>query len=265
MVVEEIISKTKKPVTKIDLIKGLRQLEIGNSELLMVYADLSKFDFIIGGAQTVIEAIYEVVGFHTTIVMPSHCLTGPCPTFFDETLPKKWQATLKKQMPAFDANLSPIHAGEVASAFAKLPNVHRSQHPVASFIVAGRKADWYVDNHRLNSMFGEHSPLQKLYAQDAKILCLGIDYEQLTALHLAEYFSNCRPKVMHEAVIMERGKRTLIEYEDLALNSGDFAEVGLAYEQSTIVNKVEIGQATCMLHHFRPLIDFTTEYLSNKN
>lgn len=265
MVVEEIISKTKKPVTKLDFIKGLQQLEIEDSELLIVYADLSKFDFIIGGAQTVIEAIYEVVGFHTTIVMPGHRLTGPYPTFFDETLPKKWQATVKKQIPAFDVNLSPIHAGEVASTFAKLPNVHHSQHPVASFIAAGRKADWYVDNHRLNSMFGEYSPLQKLYAQDAKVLCLGIDYEQLTALHLAEYFADCRPKVMHQAVITEHGKRTLIEYEDLALNSRDFAEVGEAYEQSATVNKVEIGQGTCMLHHFRPLIDFATEYLSNKN
>lgn len=263
MVVEEITKRTKKPVVKSDIVKGLRKLGIENVELLMVYTDLSKFDYVIGGAQTVIEAIYEVAGFHTTIVMPSHRLTGPCPTFFEQTLPKEWQNIIKKQTPAFDVSLTPVYAGEVASAFAKLPNIHRSEHPVASFIAAGRKADWYMKNHRLNSMFGEGSPLQKLYAQDAKVLCLGTSYEELTALHLAHYFANSCSVVKHEAVILNHGKRTLVSYEDLALNSAVFNEIGQAYEQATVqVQNIEVGNALCQLHDFRTLVDFATSYLS---
>lgn len=261
MILKDKISKTCKPVTKKDLIKGLKELKINENDLLMVYSCLENFDFIIGGAQTVIEAIYELTGYHTTIIMPSHRLNQVCPSFFDLDLPTKWHDKIKKYAPAYDMNLSPIESDELARTFGMSHNIIRSTHPVTSFIAKGRKADWYLNNHSLTSMLGEGSPLQKLYAQDAKILCLGVDYENLTALHLAEYFANCREHTKHEAVIMKNGKRTLIEFEDLALDSSSFNELGLAYEQEVEVNKTTIGGATCRLLDFRSVIDFATEYL----
>ena len=66
---------------------------------------LKAFDYVIGGAQTVIEAIYEVAGYHTTIIMPAHKINQSCPrTFFDETLPKKWKSAVCKQTPALIQN-----------------------------------------------------------------------------------------------------------------------------------------------------------------
>lgn len=257
----ELISKTAKPITKSDWIKVLKQMNIVNEELLIIYADLKSFDYVIGGAQTVIEAIYEVAGYHATIIMPAHSINQTCPTFFDETLPKKWKATIHKNTPAFDLELSPILAGAVSETFARNQNISRSDHPVASYLATGRKADWFMANHQLQSMFGEKSPLQKLYAQDAKVLCLGVDYTQLTALHLAEYFANCRPLTTHEAVLMQNGKRTLVEFEDLALDSSSFNELGVAYEQVTNVQKYPLGEAMCFLLDYRSLIDFATEYL----
>ena len=261
MILKDIVSKTNKPVTKNYLIKGLKELGVENTELLMVYSNLKSFNFIIGGAQTVIEAIYEVTGYHTTVIMPSHRLDQVCPSFFDLDLPTKWQDKIKKNTPAYDVNLSPIESGEIACTFAMSQNVSRSAHPVASFIATGRKAEWYLNNHRLNSMLGDGSPLQKLYAQDAKVLCLGVDYENVTALHLAEYFANCRETVKHEAVIMKNGKRTLVEFEDLALDSSSFNELGAAYEEAVEVKKASIGGAVCRLIDFRSLIDFGTNYL----
>ncbi len=186
----DVISKTTKPVTKADWLKLLKQLNLASEELLIVYTDLKSFDYVIGGAQTIIEAIYEVAGYHTTIIMPAHSINQTCPTFFDESLPKKWKSTIYKHTPAFDSEVSPILAGDVSETFARNRNVCRSEHPIASYLASGRKADWFMANHQLQSMFGENSPLQKLYAQDAKILCLGVDYTQLTALHLAEYLAN---------------------------------------------------------------------------
>ena len=104
----DVISKTTKPVTKADWLKLLKQLNLASEELLIVYTDLKSFDYVIGGAQTIIEAIYEVAGYHTTIIMPAHSINQTCPTFFDETLPKKWKSAVCKQTPAFDPELSPI-------------------------------------------------------------------------------------------------------------------------------------------------------------
>ena len=193
--------------------------------------------------------------------MPAHSINQTCPTFFDESLPKKWKSTIYKHTPAFDSEVSPILAGDVSETFARNRNVCRSEHPIASYLASGRKADWFMANHQLQSMFGENSPLQKLYAQDAKILCLGVDYTQLTALHLAEYLANCRTKTTHEAVILENGKRALVEFEDLALDSSQFNELGAAYEQITNVPKYSVGGGSCFLLDYRSLIDFATDYL----
>ena len=110
-------------------------------------------------------------------------------------------------------------------------------------------------------MFGEKSPLQKLYAQGAKVLCLGVEYSQLTALHLAEYFSNCCEKKMYEAVLTVNGKRTLVEFEDLKLDSTKFNQIGLVYEKNTQVLKYSIGNSLCYLLDYQSLINFSTEYL----
>ena len=69
MKLQEIINRTKKPMTKLDWIKAFKQLKVNEQELLMVYADLKAFNYVIGGAQTVLEALYEVAGYHTTIII----------------------------------------------------------------------------------------------------------------------------------------------------------------------------------------------------
>lgn len=256
-----VMNKVVKPITKGDFIKLFKQLNLSEHELLMVYADLTSFDYVIGGAQAVIEAIYEVAGYHTTIVMPAHSINQSCPTFFDEALPKKWSNVIRKQMPAFDKELSPILGGEISETLARIQNVSRSEHPIASYLATGIKSDWLMANHQLASMFGEKSPLQKLYAQGAKVLCLGVEYSQITALHLAKYFSNCCEKKMYEVVLMVNGKRTLVEFEDLNFDSTIFNQIGLVYEEDIPVQKYSIGNSECYLLDYRSLIDFTTEYL----
>ena len=104
----------------------------------------------------------------------------------------------------------------------------------------------------------------KVICTSAKILCLGVDYSQLTALHLAEIFANCRDKMNHEAVIIQNGKRTLVEFEDLSLDSSRFNELGQAYEQSNEVQTYPLGGAMCSLIDYRSLIDFATEFLKVK-
>ena len=245
MKLQEIINRTKKPMTKLDWIKAFKQLKVNQQELLMVYADLKAFSYVIGGAQTVLEALYEVAGYHTTIIMPAHQLNQTCPTFFDERLPNEWKHIVYEQMPAFDKECSPILAGEISETFSMNKNVFRSEHPIASYLAAGRKADWFMANHSLQSMFGEKSPLQKLYAQDAKLLCLGVD------------------KMKHEAIIIQNGKRTLVEFEDLALNSTLFDKIGKAYEQTNEIQTYLLDGTKCSLIDYRSFIDFATEFLKN--
>ncbi|MFQ9522087.1 MAG: AAC(3) family N-acetyltransferase, partial [Turicibacter sp.] len=60
---------------------------------------------------------------------------------------------------------------------------------------------------------------------------------------------------------LENGKRALVEFEDLALDSSQFNELGAAYEQITNVQKYSVGGGSCFLLDYRSLIDFATDYL----
>ena len=46
----DVMTKVAKPITKGDFIKVFKQLNLADHELLMVYADLQSFDYVIGGA-----------------------------------------------------------------------------------------------------------------------------------------------------------------------------------------------------------------------
>ena len=56
-------------------------------------------------------------------------------------------------------------------------------------------------------------------------------------------------------------KKKKVEFEDLALDSSQFNELGAAYEQITNVPKYSVGGGSCFLLDYRSLIDFATDYL----
>ena len=51
-----------RPVTKNDFLRAFRSLGLEKGHTLMVHSSLSKFGYVCGGAQTVIEALLETVG-----------------------------------------------------------------------------------------------------------------------------------------------------------------------------------------------------------
>ncbi len=266
MNLEAIIAKTKKPVTKDDIKLGLKNLDISNVEVLLVHCKLSSFGWIVGGSQSIIEAIYEETGSCVTIVMPAQSADNSNPEeWVNPLVPKEWHHIIKQNMPAYNSMLTPVRGmSEVVKTFSMQPEAVRSSHPQVSFIAIGRKAEWLMRDHDLAYGLGEGSPLQKLYAQNAKVLCLGTGYDTMTALHLAEYKAGCREVKLCEAAICERGERKWVQYEDLALDSEIFEEIGASYEQHFKVDKVEIGLAQCMLLDMRSLIDYGTNYLMQK-
>ena len=251
----------QKMITKKEILKAFEELKLRNEELLLVYGQLQKDQYWVGGAQAVLEALYEAAGFNTTIVMPAHELNQPCPTFFDKQLAPDLLAMVKDYTPAFNLERSPIISGELAQVFGLNKRVVRSNHPLASFLSLGRKANWLMENHQLDSMFGEGSPLQKLYAQGAKILCLDSNYESITAFHYLAYVVKEREKKLYEAVIQKKGQPTLIEFEDLALDSKTFNEIGARYEIERHLVKTIIGTKECSLIDYRDFIEFGVNYI----
>ena len=115
------------------------------------------------------------------------------------------------------------------------------------------------------NIFGDGSPIGKLYELDAYVLLIGVGYDKNTSLHLAdaraEYLGkhNC---IEHSAV-MENGRRVWKEYETLFVDGEDFERIGAAFEADYPVSDGRIGDAELRLMRQRELVDYATRWIED--
>lgn len=60
-----------KTIYKEDIVQGLTELGLKRGDVVIVHTSLKSIGYVCGGAQTVIEALIEVVTSEGTIVMPT--------------------------------------------------------------------------------------------------------------------------------------------------------------------------------------------------
>src|SRR5947208_1183238 len=61
----------KSLVTRRDLVLAIRSLGVELGELLQVHSSLSRLGYVEGGAETVVDALLEVVGPTGTVMVPT--------------------------------------------------------------------------------------------------------------------------------------------------------------------------------------------------
>lgn len=253
-------------VTKEAIVKGLRNLGLCRGDHVMVHCSLSALGFVCGGAQMVIEALMEVVTPQGTIMMPTQTWKNMDPesgVHWEE--PKEWWQDIRDHWPAYDKDLTPTNTmGAVAEMFRRWPGTLRSDHPVRSVAAWGHFASYFIENHDLIDIFGETSPIAKLYEKHGKVLLIGVDYDKNTSFHLAdargEYPSKTTEKV-HCAMTIN-GERLWIGFDTLKVDGEDFIEIGRAFEASHPVASTIIGNATVRLMDQREAVDFATDWIN---
>lgn len=252
-------------ITKDEIVKGLIALGVKKGDVLMVHTSLKNIGYVCGGAEGVIEALIEAVGEEGTIMMPTQSWKNLDPSdgvhwLTDES---EWQL-IRDNWPAYDKAITPTNTmGAVAEMFRSWPGSIRSDHPARSVCAYGKYAEYLTKDHDLSNIFGDGSPIGKLYELDAKVLLLGVGYDKNTSLHLAdakaEYPSkhNCT----EYSAIMENGSRVWKEYETLFVDGEDFDEIGAAFEEEHEIKKGLVGDAISKLMNQRELVDFAVKWI----
>ena len=259
------MTNTKQVVTREDIINSLQTLGLGKGDIVIVHASLSKMGYVCGGAQSVIEALTETVGTEGTIVMPTQSWKNLDPEdgVHWEVAESDWDI-IRRNWPAYDKNITPTNTmGAVAEMFRQWPGAFRSDHPARSFAAWGRHAEYIVSGHDLSDIFGETSPLGKLYGLGAKVLLLGVGYDKNTSLHLADVRATYPGKhdVVEHSAVMENGKRVWKAYETLFVDGEDFVQIGEAFEKENHVSMTDLGQAVLRLMDQRTLVDFAVKWI----
>lgn len=255
----------RKLVLKSDINTALRQIGVEKGSTIMVHASLSSLGFVPGGAQTVIEALTECVGENGTIMMPAQSWKNLDPeagVHWEE--PEEWWQAIRDHWPAYNKDITPTNTmGAVAEMFRKWPGAQRSDHPARSVAAWGRHAKYLTQEHDLSNIFGEDSPIGRLYELAGYVLLIGVGYDKNTSLHLADVRAQYPGKHMtvESSAIMENGKRVWKSYETLYVDGEDFQDIGKAFESRKTVIKTTLGNATLRYMRQRELVDFAVDWI----
>lgn len=255
----------RKLVIPKDIKTAFRDAGIKKGQTIMVHTSLSSLGYVCGGAQSLIEALMECVGEEGTIMMPTQSWKNLDPAtgvYWEE--PEEWWSAIREYMPAYDKRITPTNTmGAVPEMFRQWLGTIRSDHPARSVAAWGRYAEYLTENHDLSNIFGDGSPIGRLYELDGYVLLIGVGYDKNTSLHLADARADYPSKhtVVERSVIEVDGQRVWKDYETLAVDGEDFLKIGEAFEQTGQVRHVPLGNGSISMMNQRALVDFAVKWI----
>ena len=170
---------------------------------MLVHAALRKVGKVMGGAQTILDALIDAVG-------PDGTVMGYVD--WDGQDDVEDYPELRDQARPFDPQTSRAirDNGWFPEMLRTTPGALRSANPGASMTAIGRKAAWFTANHRLDYGYGPDTPLARLVEAGGKTLMLGATPDHMTLLHHAEHLAQFTPKrVRHYETPIVIGGRTV--------------------------------------------------------
>lgn len=258
------------PNTGGSLADDLTRLGLKPGAVVLVHTSLSALGWVCGGPAAVIEALESVLTPGGTLVMPAHSgdLSDPA-QWAHPPVPEAWWQAIRDTMPAFDRALTPSRGmGAVAEAFRHQRGVVRSGHPQLSFCAWGRHKTEITRGQPWDYPLGPRGPLGRLGALGGQVLLLGVGHGNNTSLHLAENLLEppVRKETMETAPWRRRNGKTLWRpVANVVLDSGDFEEIGAAFEAAEpLVQKGLVGAAESRLMDQSRLVAFAREWMTRR-
>ncbi len=161
-------------ITKEGIKKDLKKLGIKPGDKLIIHSSLRSIGHVIGGADTVIDAVLETIGKQGLLMMP----------VFSYSYEKG-----KGSVP-YNKKISPSKTGYITEVFRKREDVVRSDHPTHSVAVSGKDAEYYAAGHEATKgAFDDDTPLHKLALNKGRILLIGVGHEANSSIHVAEFLA----------------------------------------------------------------------------
>jgi len=154
------------PLSRGDIVVGVKALGLPEGEILMVHASLSSLGWVDGGVDAVIDALLDALGPDGTLLMPTH--------------PARDGRT-------FDPKTIPSDMGEISETFRCRTGVLRSRHPYHPVAAVGPRAEELLRDHEHSAVpDGSETPYGRLIAFNGWVLHIGCDLDTLTLLHAVE-------------------------------------------------------------------------------
>jgi len=161
-------------VQKEDIKEGLKKLGLKRKDMVLVHSSLSSFGYVIGGVNTVVDAILEIIGEEGTLIVPTFPFRGLMYDYISSN-------------PLFDVRNTPSLMGIITETVRLREKSLRSLDPSHSVASIGKKASYITKGHE-NSLkaCGIDTPFGKNIKEGGYILLLGVTHSSNTTLHTVE-------------------------------------------------------------------------------
>ncbi|MGY0488971.1 aminoglycoside 3-N-acetyltransferase [Streptomyces sp. WG-D5] len=220
----DLLRRSGGPVTRSRMGRDLAALGLGEGDVVMFHTRMSALGYVAGGAQTVIDALQDVVGARGTLMVT--CGWNDAPPYDFVSWPQDWQDAVRADHPAYDPVLSEADHdnGRLPEVLRRRPGAVRSRHPDVSFAALGAAAEELMADHPWDDPHGPGSPLARLTAHRGRVLMLGAPLDSMTLLHHAEALVDAPGKrfVEYEQPIVVRGRRCWRRFHDIDSENGAF-------------------------------------------
>jgi aminoglycoside 3-N-acetyltransferase len=182
--------ESRPPITRSELSTELKAIGVQAGQVLMLHASLSSLGYVIGGSDSVVPALQDVLGADGTLI--AFASWDHAPPDDDSGWSEAVRDAYLRDPPAFDVlvSASARYVGRLPERIRTWPGAVRSDHPEASFVALGGRAKWLTADQPLNHPYGAGSPLAKVVDAQGSILMLGAPLETITMLHHAEELSH---------------------------------------------------------------------------
>jgi aminoglycoside 3-N-acetyltransferase len=227
---------------------------------------LRKVGHILGGADTVLDALRDTVGASGTVLAYTDWESEDA-----GMLPE----SLHDQLPPFDpkASRSARDNGWFPEMLRTTPGALRSASLGASVAALGGRAEWFVADHALDYGYGPRSPFGKLVAAGGKVLMLGAPLDTMTLLHHAEHLANIPNKRVirfREPMLVDRRVvwRWIEEFntsEPVVAGLADdyFATIVEAFLAAGSGRRGTVGAAPSILVEAKEIVPFAVGWIEN--
>lgn len=246
---------------KEDIQTQLEHLGIQKGMLLFVNVDMKMMENINGGAQAIMEALMETVGYEGTLVVPCFTPQHKDPACQSIKAPRQYWKEIREHAIPFDKKLSePMGSDDFVYQFLRNEAVIRSYHPLYSFAAWGKYAKLICDKHPLHFALGKDSPLGKIYEMNGYCVLIGSGYDDCTMFEMAQYQEELFPIKLVSAPIESNHKCTWIDLLDIEHDKKDFSDIGEVMEDRKTVRSTYVGNTRCRMFSAREAVNLAKSY-----
>jgi len=268
---DEAVKDDRALVTRGQLLADLRALGVRPGDTLMLHASVRAIGWVVGGPRVVLDALRDLLTPDGTVLMLASWEGNP---YGMQDWSGAARASWLAECPPFDPATSPADHRELsilAEYLRTWPGARRSDHPLASFVAVGARAEELTARHPWQYGHGPDGPLARFCAADGAVLLLGASLSNITLLHHVEHLAAIPDKRIdrYAMPVLRDGARAWVTMEEYDTTNGiaDFGEadyfaaIGRDFLATGVGRRGVVGTASAILLPAAALVRFGVRWL----